>query len=404
MRLIIVCALFFLFGNEAVNCQTIDSLFSSDPTVDAARQGELAVEIDNLTFFKDNEFNSSFQEGYTLPGFWLQLKAAYQPLPNLRLEAGAHSLWFWGTNRYPAYAYRGLATWNGKENAHNVHVLPVLRANIAVSRKLNFVMGNIYGGTNHGLIEPLYNPELNLSSDPETGTQLLFNSRFLDFDMWLDWQSFIFKNDTHHESFLYGISAKIKANDENSSFHVYFPLQNLIQHRGGEIDTMGGVFTTMNSSIGAGVRYNINHKILKNITLEADLTFNKNPEDSDIPVTGGRGYYGKLAFQLKNFNISTSYWKSDDFISMYGNPFYGSLSFKNAGMYFEHQSMLHLLAQYVYPIGKGFDLGVNGDIFYFLTGYLYAPETDTKRYFEFENNRNYSLGIYLRITPAFLLK
>ena len=404
MRWIIVCTLFFLLGNQLINCQTIDSLFSSDCSIDVARKGELSVEVDNLSFFKDNEDNSSFQEGYTLPGFWLQLKAAYQPLSDLRIEAGFHSLWFWGTNRYPAYTYIDLPTWNGKENSHNVHVLPFLRANIAVSSKLNFVMGNIYGGSNHGLIEPLYNPELNLTSDPEAGMQLLFNSRFLNFDMWLDWQSFIYKNDTHHEAFLYGISARIKVNDENSRFHVYFPVQNLIQHHGGEIDTLSGVYTTLNSSIGAGVQYNIDQKFLKNIQLETDFAFNKNPKNTDIPFGSGKGYYGRLAFRLKNFNLSSAYWKANNFISMYGNPFYGSLSFKNEGMYFKNQSMLHLLAEYVYPMGKGFDLGINSEIFYSLTGYLYAPETQEKHPFILENNRNFSFGVYLRMTPSFLLK
>jgi hypothetical protein len=252
MRLIIVFVVTFLFGNQSISCQTVDSIFLSDYRIDPARKGELSVEVDNLTFFKNNECNSSFQKGYTLPGFWLQLKSVYQPLSHLKIETGVHSLWFWGTNRYPAYAYKDIATWNGKENLYKVHVLPYFRAHLKVSRNLYFVMGNIYGGANHGIMEPLYNPELNLTSDPESGMQLLYDSKFFDFDFWLDWQSFIFKNDTHNEAFVSGFSSKIKANDENSKFHVYFPVQNIIQHKGGELDTVSGVYTTLNAAIGAG--------------------------------------------------------------------------------------------------------------------------------------------------------
>ncbi|MDR2385864.1 MAG: hypothetical protein LBD80_09455 [Tannerella sp.] len=376
----------------------------SDSRIDSTRRGEFSIEVDNLTFFKNNEYNSSFQKGYTLPGFWLQLKNVYQPFNNLILETGFHSLWFWGADLYPAYAYRELAAWNGKENAYNVHILPFLRANIAFSKHLNFAMGNIYGGVNHKLIEPLYNPELNLISDPETGMQLLFKSKFFDFDLWLDWQNFIFKNDTHHEAFVSGISSKIKANDEKSRFHVYFPIQNLIRHKGGEIDTMSGAYTTINTAAGAGIRYSTGTNALKNISLEFDFLFNKNPKDTDIPFNKGKGYYGKLAFQLKNFNISTSYWKSDNFISMYGNPFYGSVSYKKKGVYFHKPSMLHVLAEYVYPIGKGFDLGINTEIFCFLTGYMYSMKSKERYSFKLENNRNFSFGIYLHIHPEFLIK
>jgi hypothetical protein len=178
----------------------------------------------------------------------------------------------------------------------------------------------------------------------------------------------------------------------------------MIQHRGGELDTLSGVSTTLNSAVGAGVQYNICSRTLKNINLEFDFLFNKNPQNIDIPFKKGKGYYGKLAFQIKNFNISASYWKSDNFTSMYGNPFYGYLSFKNDEMYFNKPSMLHALANYVYPIAKGFDMGINAEIFYFLTGYMYSTESPERYPFRLENNRNYSFGVYLRIHPEFLVK
>jgi hypothetical protein len=404
MRFTIVFTAALLLINQPVVCQTFDDIFRSYSRIDSARKGELSVNVDNLTFFKNNEYNSSFQKGYTLPGFWLQLKSVYQPFSRLKVEAGAHSLWFWGTNRYPAHTYIDLATWDGKSNSHNVHVLPFLRAHFEISKHLDFVMGNIYGGANHRLPEPLYNPELNLTSDPETGVQLLFNSKFFDFDSWLDWQSFIFKNDTHREAFLSGFSSRIKFNGETSRFHLYFSLHNLIQHKGGEIDTLSGVYTTINSAAGLGVRYNADRNVLKNINMEFHLVYNKNPDDEEYPFHKGSGYYGKLAFRLSHFNLSTSYWKSNNFISMYGNPFHGSISYKREGRYFNKPSMLHLHADYVYPLGKGFDLGINGEIFYFLTGYMYSTGSDEKIPFTLENNRNISFGIYLRMNPEFLIK
>lgn len=40
-------------------------------------------------------------------------------------------------------------------------------------KSVDLILGNIYGGSNHGLIAPLYNPELNLTADPKTGFQVL---------------------------------------------------------------------------------------------------------------------------------------------------------------------------------------------------------------------------------------
>lgn len=75
---------------------------------------------------------------------------------------------------------------------------------MALSDHVNIVLGNIYGASNHNLIEPLYNPELNLTCDPEAGLQLLYDSKAFDLDVWVNWQSFIFREDVHQEAFTVG--------------------------------------------------------------------------------------------------------------------------------------------------------------------------------------------------------
>ena len=77
----------------------------------SGKEGELSVEFDNLSFFKDDEYTGSFMKGYTLPGLWLQAKAVYYPLEMLKLEAGVHLQRFWGANRYPNMAYQDIAHW-----------------------------------------------------------------------------------------------------------------------------------------------------------------------------------------------------------------------------------------------------------------------------------------------------
>ena len=93
-------------------------------------------------------------------------------------------------------------------------------------KSVDLILGNIYGGSNHGLIAPLYNPELNLTADPETGFQVLAGAPWIDLDAWIDWQSFIFRDDTHQEAFTVGLSTRFKLNAPSSTFHCYVLIRN----------------------------------------------------------------------------------------------------------------------------------------------------------------------------------
>lgn len=416
-----VAALFFS-GRQYVCAQMTDCLYRSDYRIDTLHRGRLAIEVDNLSFFKNNEFNSTVQKGYTLPGFWLQLKASYCPFTNLKMETGIHSIWFWGTTKYPAFAYKGISKWNGQDYARNMHVLPYFRAQVALSEHVDIVIGDLYGGSNHCLIEPLYNPELNLTSDPESGLQMLYNTKWLDFDMWVDWLTYIYKLDTNQESFVTGATARFKANDEKSPLHVYFHLQGLAQHKGGEIDiTNEDVQTVMNGAVGAGIKWNINRNVLKYINVEIDeagYIFPKGrmsarrgsssgagdaSEREPLPERGN-GYYAKLAVQLRDFNIRASYWSCKNFVPMFGSAFYGSVSTKEENMLYEKPQLLYLGADYIYPINTGFAFGIKAEAYYFLSGEMYSSETGLYAPSAFGNNTNFSIGVCMRVNPSFLLK
>jgi hypothetical protein len=406
-RFCFVCfALLSLGSGQRAQGQLVERLFTVDRRIDSLDKKRLSFEADNLSFFKNNEFGSTVQKGYTLPGFWLQLKAVYYPFANLKLEAGVHSIWFWGTLRYPAFAYKGLSTWYGRDYTRHVHLLPYYRAHLALSENVSVVLGNIYGESNHQLIEPLYNPELNLTSDPEHGLQLLYRTKWLDFDAWVDWMTYIYKLDTHQESFIAGASARLKANDPDARFHVYFPVQGLAQHKGGEIDVSeANVQTVMNGALGAGLRWNRKDRTLTYINLECDAvgyTFQKG--DTFVPKSG-RGLFMRLDLQLKNFHINGSYWYGRDFTPILGSPFYGSYSVKTEGMmYFRNPQMLHLGADYTYSLGKGYAFGVQAEVYYYLSGKRIALDTGQIQDDAFGNNTNFGLGVYLRVNPSFLIK
>ncbi len=381
------------------------NLYTTPSYIESGSKGKLLVEIDNISFFKNNEFNSTFQSGYTLPGFWFQTRGVYYPLSNLKLEAGFHSIWFWGATHYPAFAYKGVSTWRGEESSKRVHLLPFFRAHVALTENLDFVIGNIYGGENHRLIEPLYNPELNLISDPESGAQMLYRTPWIDLDTWVDWQSYIYELDTRQESFVYGLSTRFKVNAPKSCVHIYIPIQGLIQHKGGEAVLVDkSIQTIMNGAVGAGLKWNVGHHVLKSVNVEFDIAGYIFPKGNTYYKDNGMGSYAELSFRLKNFNVKTSYWSCRNFIPIFGNVFYSSVSTKNEEMVYDRPKMLCMSVDYTRTIGKGFKLGLVAESFYFLSGSMSSLQTGLPQSPAFGANRNISVGVFLRVNPSFLLK
>lgn len=383
--------------------QIQDNVFMSDYKIDPARKGQLSVEIDNISFFKNNEFKTDLVKGYTLPGMWLQPKAVFYPLDNIKLEAGLHLLRYWGANKYPSFAYTDIAKWKGNQYQSGVHMLPFFRVQIALSDHLDLILGNIYGGANHSLIDPLYNPELNLSADPEAGLQLKYISKGLDLDTWVNWESFIFETDTHQEAFTFGLSSKFKLNNPDAKVHFYLPVQVLAQHRGGEIDTIftNSIQTNMNAATGVGVSYSPNYGALKKINFELMGTFFYQQSGNIMPFEKGFGVYPKLSVDISDFRIKAAYWKCDEFISLYGSPFFGTVSTAYKGRTYTKPGFLYTGLEYSRTFGKGFSMGADLDIYKHLSVDTYDPELGL---IQEKSGISFSTGIYLRINPSFLIK
>ena len=76
-------------------------LATSPYRLDTADVRTLRVELESISFFRNNEFPSPLADGYSLPGLWVQPKLTYMPLKQIKVELGLQALIFNGTNRYP---------------------------------------------------------------------------------------------------------------------------------------------------------------------------------------------------------------------------------------------------------------------------------------------------------------
>ncbi|MDR1335641.1 MAG: hypothetical protein LBK22_02285 [Tannerella sp.] len=389
-------------GHVHLCAQLSEQVYRSASRIDPLRKGNLYVTVDNLNFFRNNEWATVMTPGYTLPGFWLQPKITYYPTKNIKIEAGVHSLWFRGTNRYPSYAYSQLPQWEGEASSAAVHVMPYLRAQVAFSGRVQLVLGNIYGGANHRLIEPLYNPELNLTADPESGLQLLYNAPRMDLDMWVDWTEFIYRSDVKQEAFNFGLSVRMNVNRPESLFHVYFPLQALAQHQGGQIDATDlPVFTAVNGAAGAGLDWNLRRGLLGQISLEWNATGYYQHAGDRWPLKGGHGIYTALSAGIADFRIKSAYWRCDRFISLLGNSLFGAPSLSVEDAYFERPEMVTLGLSYSRSFEAGYALGIDFDLYQRFAAQLHDPASGVSRV---GAKSNYSFGIYFRVNPSFLIK
>lgn len=380
--------------------QTND-IFYQNPTIDSLDNKKLFLTVDNLNFFKDNEFASEKISGYTLPGFRLNPKLSYIYDKNILLEVGISLLRYWGTNVYPSYSYTSIPFWRANDYQKGFHFLPFFRAQISLKDNLSLVFGNLYVSNNHNLILPLYNTELNLSSDPEAGIQLLYNFKYFSSDLWFNWQSFIFRNDTHQEVFTFGFSSKTDIVNADKKFQIYLPLQIITQHRGGELDTLSSnlLQTWMNYAGGIGTNYRFN-KLIDYLSFELYYAGFIQNVGCISPFDKGYGLYSKLSIGLKDLNINFSYWTSKDFISIFGSPNFINISTSTENMVFNKIRMFHSQLDYCYKRKPNYSLGFEINCFYYFpfTGYR-------KGYGEIISSdyADFSFGIYLKLNSKFLL-
>lgn len=367
--------------------------------IDSSKVGNLYADFDALTFFKDNEWHTPQVKGYTLPGARLTLKATYLPIPTVALEAGIHGVIYNGSNKYPAYVFHDIATWKGDQYQSGIHPTPWIRAQ-AQFGSLAVVLGNLYGGASHRLIEPLYNPEVNITADPEMGVQVMYDHPHYELDAWVDWQSFIYEADTHQEAFTFGMTNRLNINRRSSLIHYYIPIQTVVQHRGGEQNLIKrGVQTIANVSAGLGAMWQPHTSILTRVRAEADVVIARQVTGELWPWKTGTGGYALVGADLyERLGLTCSFFSAKRFVPLYGAPFFSTISTKFPGTTFDGIRTLRLGAEYTHHMGRGFSFGAKGEAFISRIGGSLSGEAMSA-----QTCTSFSFGIYLRFTPRFRL-
>ena len=382
--------------------------------VDSTQTKTLGIELEALAFFKDNEFDGNVQRGYSLPGVRLQPRLTYTPIDEIKLELGLHATIYSGANKYPCYVFHDIATWKGDQYQSGAHLLPFFRAT-ARFKSITLAVGDIYGGATHGFVEPMYNPELILTDDPEMGFQMIVDTKRWHSDLWMNWQSYIFKESSHQEAFTVGWTQNInvwKRTKEDRTHSLDIPIQLVIQHRGGEQDnTKMGVQTIANGALGMGYEYKApGNRIVTGVQAEVMALYCLQQSGNLWPFKNGPALWVKASVDfIRDLRVTAGFFSAKDFCSLYGSQYFGTLSTKRAGGRFDGMNTGLISLEYSRTFANAYTIGANLKAYIYKTGSLALPADDTHpepytNTIPGEFRTPFSFGVYFRCSPSFVLK
>lgn len=289
----------------------------------------LSLRLTAEGFFRNDEYASDLIADYTLPGYRLSADLGFRPDTQLPVElrVGVGNIYYWGALRYPsAIAYQDIPYWSGEGGRYTrLRLRPFFQASILPVRGLAILLGVLEGGARHGLIEPIYNPELCLTADRETGLQIKYQGEHTKVDTWVDWQSFIFKGDRHPEAFVFGLTASQRL-PLSAVSSLSLELQSLAHHRGGVMNQQADtVHTWLNAALGLGYERQIQlaDRPLSWYTAVYGLGYKQRGEH--YPVDTGWGVYAMSEVTWRRWWARLGVWYGTDYVGVLGIPFAQSL-------------------------------------------------------------------------------
>lgn len=392
----------------AVADEALDTLSNVQPSTDNSQlltvnsqlsPKALRLLFDADAFIVDNEFDGPMAKGYTLPGTWLAPRLAYDPHPAVHLEAGLYAIFFNGADRYPSYAFHDIASWKGVQYRKGIHALPWFRADASIGQA-TFTLGTLHREPKdasqlapHALAQPLYNPESLHSADPEMGAQVRLALPRYDLDLWIDWQSFIYKQDTHQEAFTAGLVQEVGLfSSARRNVSLTLPIQLLAQHRGGEIDaTDCGAQTLANAALGLRAQWLPDRRVLTGLGAEAMVLHSMQLKGTLWPQNSGDALWAQASALLWNrLEARAGYLFGYHYVSLFGTPHLSTLSTVD-GRQFGHVNTATYRVAYRQPFSHDMSLTASVD------GYLAHPSGEPF-------SHSLSLGLSFRAGLDFLLK
>ncbi|MFC5411225.1 hypothetical protein ACFPMF_18025 [Larkinella bovis] len=307
---------------------------------------QLRFRLTMLGFVKNNEYFGPIADGYTLFGYQLNPRVAYQPAPNVVLELGAFFRNDFGQERIAQIA----PTFTVKFRHKN----------------WNYLFGTLEGSVGHRLIEPLYQFERLLQNRLENGLQINHLTERTFFDGWVSYLRNTLPGYTRQEHFWGGFSFETRLAGKliDTGWSVSVPIQLTVFHAGGQnINSPLPVRTALNAAGSLSLAWqNAGPGFFRSVRLDSYVVgYTENAERS---YTGG-AFYPNLTVTLKPVTVLASYWHGNDYRAELGGDLYQSYSRRYQSTYQETQRQL-LIVRFLkdIPIAEGLSVTIRFEPLY----------------------------------------
>ena len=288
--------------------QLNNTSFYNTRSLDSSRNQVLYLGLDLFQFTKNNEYFLHIADGYTLFGFQFAPYLSYYPSEKVRIDAGIYLQKDFGNDDFSEIA-------------------PLLTVEFELG-PFRQIFGNLESSLNHRYIEPLYDFERVMKDRLETGMQTKLETDNVFLDMWINWETMIYRNDPNQEELSGGISFYF---DKKWDHHLLrFPLQFIAYHQGGQIDdNPDPIIILWNSAAGISYSYTFApDSWIKSIHSDNYYLYYENFTPSrSLTFNDGDGWYLNLSIATKiDVEFMTSYWLGREFITIKGGALYPSVS------------------------------------------------------------------------------
>ncbi len=326
------------------------------------QDSSIVLHVESSNFFVNNEYSSNRLDGCTLPGFTLRPYIKWQIEPRVSIEVGAHWLHYWGNTGF-TYGLHEVHPLDSNAT-QKLHMLPWMQAEVRFAQWGRLILGSIENIDGHGLPLPMYNPERLYATDPESGFQLLINHKYIDADIWVDWQDFIWYRSKKQERFLAGTMIRPRM-EWGDNWEGSMQLATLVQHDGGEglADTSMGHTSRYNMSAGLIISYKKG-----NLHLSAEghgMLYLRSGKEEITPIYDsygclisepvdfkrGYGFLAALKAEYGGMKIETGYWSSEKFIPLQGCYHFSNISLNTPKLVFDRIQTIYLKAQHSWELG-----------------------------------------------------
>lgn len=306
-----------------IDNKTLEDSFALDSTFSK----RLSFQFSTLHFVKNNEYFNEIADGYTLWGYQLNPKLAYQPTANVSLTGGVFLQHDFGKEGFS----QALPTFTIKIKHH----------------QWNYVIGTLDGSVGHRLIEPLYNFERLLKNRIENGLQVRKITEKQFFDFWISYPQTTGPGQDGQEMFWGGLSSD-KLVYEKNEFKIRWPFQFTGFHVGGQnLATPQPIRSAFHLNTGLSFDWQFSQNFLKGMSFTPYfLVFNEIADQNK----NGWALYPNATFYTKPFTIQLSYWQGKNYVADYGGDLYQSISRKFGNLNYKESNRNLLIFRFIRDI------------------------------------------------------